>query len=106
MPSTAGEADLNQPLTRLELRAELRQLQSELRAELVAKTDLEAGDRLRTDCHAIAEGLRGDIRNLFDWMKSGINAVASRVNALETGHGARLRALETRITKLEANRNL
>jgi len=42
---------------------------------------------------------------MFDWMKANINGVTTRVDALETGHGARLTALETRVTKLEADRN-
>ena len=38
-------------------------------------------------------------------MKANLNGVTGRVDALETGHGTRLTALETRVTKLEADQN-
>ena len=62
-------------------------------------------DELRTHFNIVAESLRADIQNMFDWMKANINGVTSRVDALETGHGARLTGLETRVTKLEADRS-
>jgi hypothetical protein len=116
-PDSNDMSDLDQPVTRRELRTELQ----ELRSELAGKAALEAAkielrqhidvtmtsfrDELRTHFDIIAESLRADIHNMFDWMKANINGVTSRVDALETGHGTRLTALETRVTKLEANRN-
>ena len=131
--------DLDRPVTRRELRAELQELRAELRAELASKVEVQAlkadlqaameelrtetstgfaemrgyvdfsvkssRDELRTHFNVIAESLRGDIHNMFDWMKANINGVTSRVDALETGHGTRLTALEIRVTKLEVDRN-
>ena len=62
-------------------------------------------DELRTHFDMVAESLRGDIHNMIDWMRANINGITSRVDALETGHGTRLTALETQVTKLEADRN-
>ena len=138
-PDSSDMSDLDRPVTRRELRAELQELRSELRAEFTTKTELyamkaelQAGteglrtemragfaemrtyvdvsvksvrDELRTHFDIVAESLRGDIRNMFDWMKANINGVTTRVDAIETGHGARLTTLETRVTKLEADRN-
>jgi hypothetical protein len=142
-PDSGDMSDLEQPVTRGELRAELRELRLDLRAELFAtkeelrselaamktelrgelasKAALEAAkielrhhidatmksfrDELRTHFDIIAESLRGDMRNMFDWMKANINGVTGRVDALETGHDARLTVLETRMTKLEASHN-
>jgi hypothetical protein len=102
--------DLDQPVTRRGLRAELQELRAELRGELASQAALDAAmkslrDELRTHFNIVAESLRGDIRNMFDWMKANINGVTSRVDALETGHGTRLTALEMRVTKLESDRN-
>ena len=77
-------------------------------AEMRAYVDFSvksSRDELRTHFNAIAESLRGDTQNMFDWMKANINGVTSRVDALETGHGTRLTLLETRVTKLEVDRN-
>ena len=68
--------DLDQPVTRRELRAELQELRNELCAEFATKTELYT---MKADLQAATEGLRG--------------------------HGARLTALETRVTKVEADRN-
>jgi uncharacterized coiled-coil DUF342 family protein len=127
--------DLEQPVTRGELRAELRELRldlhaefatkaelrielaamktelcAELRGELASKAALDAAmkslrDELRTHFDVVAESLRDDIRNMFDWMKANISGVTTRFDALETGHGTRLMVLETRVTKLEAGQN-
>ena len=102
--------DLDQPVTRRELRAELQELRSELRGELASQAALDAAmksfrDEIRTHFNIVAESLRADIQNMFDWMKANINGVTTRVDALETGHGARLTVLETRVTKLEAGHN-
>ena len=102
--------DLDQPVTRRELRAELQALRAELRGELASQAALDAAmkslrDELRTHFNIVAESLRGDIHNMFDWMKANINGVTTRVDALETGHGTRFAGLETPVTKLEADRS-
>ena len=138
-PDSDDMPDLDQPVTRRELRAELHEFRAELRAEFATKAELQsvkadlqtgteqlgremsAGfaemrnyvdfsvksvrDELRTHFDIVAESIRADIHNMIDWMKANINGVTSRVEALETGHGARLTAPETRVTKLEADRN-
>jgi hypothetical protein len=62
-------------------------------------------DELRTHFDIVAESLRADIHNVIDWLKANINGVSTPVDAIETGHGARLTGLETRVTKIEADRN-
>ena len=137
-PDSDDMPNLDQPVTRRELRAELQDLRAELRADFATKAELQAvkvelqagteqlrtevsagfaemrgyvdfsvrslRDELRTHFDVIAESLRGDIRNMFDWMKANINGATTRVDALETGQGARLTTLETRVTMLEAER--
>ncbi len=62
-------------------------LSAELRSELASKAELQAvRDELRTHFDVVAESLRGDIRNMFDWMKANINGLVLRVDALEAGH--------------------
>ena len=107
--------------TKTELRTELATIETALRGELASKAALEAAkielrdhidatmksfrDEIRTHFNIVAESLRDDIRNMFDWMKANINGVTRRVDALETDHGTRLTTLETRVTKLEADRS-
>jgi len=109
----------------LATKTELYSMKADLQADLQAateqlRTEMSAGfaemrhyvdfsvkslrDELRTHFDVIAESLRSDMRNMFDWMKANITGVTARVDALETGHGARLIGLETRVTKLEADR--
>jgi hypothetical protein len=109
-PDSDDMPDLDRPVTRRELREELHELRAELRGELASQAALDAAmkslrDELRTHFNIVAESLRADIHNMFDWMKANINGVTMRVDALETGHGARLTILETRVTKLEVDRN-
>jgi hypothetical protein len=141
-PDSDDMPDLDRPVTRRELRAELQEFRAGLHAELATKTELrtelatietalrgelaskaalEAAkielrdhidatmksfrDEIRTHFHMVAESLRDDIRNMFDWMKTNINGGTRRVDALETDHGTRLTTLETRVTKLEADRS-
>jgi hypothetical protein len=155
-PDSDDMSDLDRPVTRRELRAELQEFRAEVRGELqefrtelrgelldfrtelrgefraafATKADLLAAteelrtemstgfaemrgyvdfsvkssrDDLRTHFDVVAESLRGDIHNVIDWLKANLNGMMSRVDALETGHGARLTT--TRVTKLEADRN-
>jgi len=62
-------------------------------------------DELRTHFDVIAESLRADFRNMFDWMKANMTSVTSRVGVLETDHGGRLTTLEGRVARLEIDRN-
>jgi hypothetical protein len=84
-PDSSDMSDLDRPVTRRELRAELQEFRvelhtelSELRGELASKAALDATmkslrDELRTHFDIVAESLRDDIRNMFDWMKANIN---------------------------------
>jgi hypothetical protein len=106
-PASEDMADLDRPVTLRELRSELGSLRSEFRTELEdLRTEMATGfaemrgyvdfsanslrDELRTHFDVIAESLRADFRNMFDWMKANMTSVTSQVEALETGHGARL----------------
>jgi hypothetical protein len=117
-PASDDMADLDRPVTRRELRAELQELRSELEdlrtematgfAEMRGYVDFSVKslrDELRTHFDVIAESLRGDCRDMFDWMKANMTSVTSRGDVLETGHGERLTTLEGRVTKLEIDRN-
>ena len=117
-PGSDDMTDLDRPVTlrdlhdvRAELRAELDELRTEMAtgfAEMRGYVDFSvksSRDELRTHFDVIAESLRADFRSMFDWMKANMTSVTSRVDALETGHGARLTALEGRVTKLEIDRN-
>jgi hypothetical protein len=110
-PASDDMADLDRPITFRELRSELEELRTEMAtgfAEMRGYVDFSvktSRDELRTHFDVIAESLRADFRNMFDWMKANMTSVTGRVDALETGHGARLTSLETRVTKLETGRN-
>jgi hypothetical protein len=130
-PSSDDMPDLDRPVTlrdlhalRTELRSELQGFatKEELRTSIESlRTEMATGfaemrgyvdfsvksshDELRTHFDVIAESLRADFRSMFDWMKANLTSVTNRVEALETGHGARLSTLEARVTKLEIDRN-
>ena len=42
-------------------------------------------DELRTHFEVVAESLRDDLRNIFDWMKANMASVTSRLDVLERG---------------------
>jgi hypothetical protein len=91
---------------RAELHAGLRDLRAEFRSQFATKAELEAFTvDIRTHFDIIAEHLRGDFANVIDWLKANLDGINRRIDALETGHGGRLGALEGRVTKLEAERN-
>jgi len=104
-------AELDCPVTLRELRSQLEELRTEMAtgfAEMRGYVDFSvttSRDELRTHFDVVAESLRADFRNMFDWMKANMASVTSRVDALETGHGSRLTALEGRVPKLETGRN-
>jgi hypothetical protein len=103
-------ADLDRPVTRRELRAELQELRTDLGTEFATKEDLRTQlqslrnematgfaemrgsvdfsvksqrGELRTHFEVVAESLRGDLRNMFDWMKANMAGVTTRLDALE-----------------------
>jgi hypothetical protein len=129
-PDSSDMSDLDQPVTRRELRAELQQflldLRVELRADFATKEELRtATDELRTELSLGFADMRGyvdfsvksvrdELRTHFDVVTESLRSdirnmvdasIAIRVDALETGHGTRLTELETRVTKLEAGHN-
>jgi hypothetical protein len=77
----------------------------ELKA-FATKEDLKAGlrevrDELRTHFDVVAESFRSQFGYLHDWVEANTTGVATRVEQLERGHGARLLSLEGRVTNLE-----
>jgi hypothetical protein len=90
------------------LRADLEDFRTSLEEELkryATKDDLLAvRDELRTHFDTVADRFTDQFKYLHDWVDANANGLAVRVDALETGHGARLLALETRVTALESQR--
>jgi uncharacterized membrane-anchored protein YhcB (DUF1043 family) len=109
-PPSDDMADPDRAVTRRELRAELQELRTGLVTEFATREDLRTQleslrnematgfaemrgyvdfsvksqrDELRTHFEVVAESLRGDIRNMFDWMKAHMTSVTSRLDALE-----------------------
>jgi hypothetical protein len=111
-------AESDRPVTVGELREQLdealaeyptrRELKSTIEAALepyATREDLTAvRDELRTHFDSVAEGFRDEFKNLHDWAKANVNGLERRVDVLETAHGGRLLALETRVTALESSR--
>jgi hypothetical protein len=122
--------NLHQPVTRSELREELKAFATKedlkafaTREDLKAfatkedlkafatKEDLKAfatrddllamRDELRTHFNVVAESFKSDLANLYDWTQTSVDSLGVRVGAIETGHGGRLLSLETRVTSLE-----
>jgi hypothetical protein len=109
--------DPDRPVTRRELREELEAVlrtlatKDDLKA-FATKEDLKAYptrdemnarfDELRTHFNVVAGSFKSEFRNLHDWVEANTNSLAARVEKIETGHGARLLALETRMTRCEA----
>ena len=61
-------------------------------------------DELRRHFDVTAESFRSDFRNLLDFVQANDGGLSSRIESIETGHGARLGALENRVTRLEKRR--
>lgn len=121
--------DLDQPVTRRELREELeaafaRNLEvfstkDDLKGfptkddpkgfamkdhlkEFATKDDLfRVRDELRTHFTLFAESFKSDFAKLYDWAEANAAGLAARVEDIETGHSRRLLALETRVTRIE-----
>jgi ABC-type transporter Mla subunit MlaD len=107
-PPIDDMTDLDRPVTRRELREDLQafvtkdQLREELKA-LATKEDLKAvRDELRTHFTVVAEQFKEECHILFDGLKATTGSLGSRLETIETVHGARLSSLETRTTQLEA----
>jgi hypothetical protein len=121
-------SELRSELQRFATKEELRTELAALRAELATKVELQAAkEELRTEMSSgfadlrayidfssttlrnhfdlTAENFRTEFRGLFDWVHANTTSLATRVEALETGHGARLTSVETRVTRLEVDRN-
>jgi hypothetical protein len=110
--------DPDRPVTRRELRegleAVLRTLatKEDLKA-FATKEDLKAYptreemnarfDELRTHFDVVTESFKSEFKNLHDWAEANVNSVALRVEKIEIGHGSRLVALETRMSRCEAH---
>jgi hypothetical protein len=95
--------------TKEELRAGLEAVRSDLAegfAEMRAYVEasvISSEERLRTHFDVVAESFRSEFRNLYDWTHTNISGVATRVDSLETTHGARLESLDLRVTRLETD---
>ena len=94
--------DPDRSMTRRELREELETVLK----TLATKEDLKAGlrelrDELRTHFNVVAEHFRSEFGSLHDWVEANTTSLATRVEQLENGHGARLLSLEGRVTHLE-----
>jgi hypothetical protein len=50
------------------------------------------------------EAFKSEFANLYDWTQSTTATLGGRIEALESGHGGRLSALEHRVTRLETKR--
>jgi hypothetical protein len=126
-PATRRELREELELTRRELREELELTRRGLREELQAfatkdelrkelqtfatkdelqvlatKEDLrKLRDELRTHFDVVAESFKSQFGTLHDWVEANTNSLATRVEQLENGHGARLLSLEGRVTHLE-----
>jgi uncharacterized membrane-anchored protein YhcB (DUF1043 family) len=91
--------DPDRPVTRGELREELEAVLQ----TLATKEDLKAmRDELRTHFDIVAENFKSEFKDLHDWVAANVNSLATRVETIETDHGARLFGLETRMTRQEA----
>lgn len=121
MPAPADDmTDLDQPVTRRELRQELEAVLKNLATKddlkvfatkdnlkaFATKDDLKAmSEDLRRHFNTVAESFKADFNLLHDWVEANTSSLAERVGQLETGHGSRLFALETRVTALEVPRS-
>ena len=64
----------------------------------------ERFEEVRRHFDVTAESFRSDFRNLLDFVQANDGGLSSRIESIETGHGARLGALENRVTRLEKRR--
>lgn len=118
MPSILDDmTDPDRPVTRRELREELEAVLRTLATKedlerFATKEDLKAYptrdemnarfDELHTHFDVVMESFKSEFRNLHDWAEANTNSLALRVEKVEIGHGSRLGALETRMTRCEA----
>ena len=75
------EEDLDQPASRRDLRALER--------------------RMKRHFDTVAEQFKSEFKMLYDWTMANTTSLDKRVEALETGHGARLTDIETRLLGVE-----
>ena len=96
--------DSDRPVTHRELREELKAFatKEDLKA-FATLEDLKAvRDELRTHFNVVAEKFKEECHILFDGLNATTGSLGTRVETIETVHGARLLSLETRVTQLEA----
>lgn len=106
-PLLEDMTDPDRPVTRRELREELEALFAMLATKddlqaFATKDDLKAmRDELRTHFDVVAEDFKKQFGMLYDWAHANVDSLAKRVEIIEDGHGGRLLAMETRVTRLE-----
>jgi predicted nuclease with TOPRIM domain len=59
---------------------------------------------LRNHFDVVVETFKTEFRNLFDFVHATTRSLGARLDRLESNHGARLLALETRMTAFEKRR--
>src|SRR5437870_2585398 len=118
-PPVDDMTDLDRPVTRRELREELKAFatKEDLKAFATREESLKLFatkdefmalrdemnkrfDELRTHFDVVAESFRSDFNNLYDWTLANTRILAKRVRHVEVGHGSRLQALEARVMQL------
>jgi hypothetical protein len=113
-PPVDDMTDLDRPVTRRELREELKAFATReeslklfaTKDEFMALRDEmnKRFDELRTHFDVVAESFRSDFNNLYDWTLANTKILSKRVRHVEVGHGSRLQALETRVMQLKKRR--
>ena len=61
----------------------------------------ERFEGMRRHFDITAEHFRSECRNLFDWVHVTVDSQGARIDHREQAHGARLDAVELRVTRLE-----
>jgi hypothetical protein len=89
------EMNLDQPATRRDLREEIRELRADMERRF---------DDVRRHIDVSIEAFKSEFANLYDWTQLTTATLGGRIEAIESGHGGRLSALEHRMTRLETKR--
>jgi hypothetical protein len=93
--------DLDRPVTRRELREELKAFATKDDLRVMRDECCAHFDELRTHFDMVAEGFKADFAKLYDWTVVSTNSLVNRLETTETGHGARLFSLENASDTLE-----
>ena len=102
LKASATKADLKAFATKADLKAFATK--ADLKAFPTREEMNKRFDDLRVHFNVVAEDFKSQFGDLHDWVKANTNSLATRVETIETGHGARLLSLENRATALEADR--